>query len=66
MEISISSFSLFDLSLARRRLQDARAQGLLASPEADLAIALLDEMIAVIENGIPTELQPAEQARPSS
>lgn len=66
METSICSFSIFDLYLARRRLKDALDQGILSTEEAGVAVVILDEMIAVIEYGLPTELQPAESARTSS
>lgn len=66
MEISICSFSIFDLHLARRRLKDALDQGILSTEEAGVAVVILDEMIAVIEHGLPTELHPPESARTSS
>lgn len=66
METSICSFSIFDLNLARRRLKDALDQGILSTEEAGVAVVILDEMIAVIEYGLPTELRPAESARPPS
>lgn len=66
METSICSFSIFDLNLARQRLKDALDQGILSTEEAGVALVIIEQMIAVIEYGLPTELQPAESARTSS
>lgn len=55
-EISISSFDIFDLSLARQRLKYALDAGTLSSSEVGMALSIIDQMIQELENG-PTELR---------